>query len=116
MPVEIDDEVLIAYPQGQTNEGGVIVARLWSKSDPTPAEAQSNPNDPVIHVKAGQTIRIVVENGGKVVIDKNGQGVELGQEGLGPNDGVVHGSGIDPFTGISYTALGNTSSVVKAKK
>ena len=42
--------------------------------------------------------------------------VELGDEGLGPLDGLVHGSGVDPLTGLTYTALGNTSAVVKAKK
>lgn len=116
MPLETDDEVLIAYPQGQPNEGGVIIARLWSKSDATPTEAQSNSDDPVIHVKPGQTLRIVVDDGGKVIIDTKGQGVELGGENLLPTDGVVHGSGIDPFTGLSYTVLGNTSTIVKAEK
>lgn len=42
--------------------------------------------------------------------------VELGDENLGLLDGVVHGSGIDPFTGLTYTVLGNASAVVKAKK
>lgn len=34
----------------------------------------------------------------------------------GALDGVVHGSGIDPWSGMTYTALGNTSAVVKVKK
>lgn len=53
----------------------------------------------------------------KIVIKpKVGNTVEIGDEGLGALDGVVHGSGIDPFTGLTYTALGNASAVVKAKK
>ena len=42
--------------------------------------------------------------------------VELGATPLGATDGVVHGSGIDPFSGLSYTVLGNTSARVRAAK
>ena len=44
--------------------------------------------------------------------------VELGGEQLGlvPSNGVVHGSGTDPFTGLPYWMLGNVSAVVLAKK
>lgn len=43
--------------------------------------------------------------------------IELGGEGLIPlQDGVVHGTGVDPFTGVPYFALGNTSAVVSVKK
>lgn len=40
----------------------------------------------------------------------------LGAESHGILDGVVHGSGIDPFTGTTYTALTNTSQKVFARK
>jgi len=36
--------------------------------------------------------------------------------GLGPLDGLVHGSAIEPFTGQTYTALAATTSTIKAKK
>ncbi len=42
--------------------------------------------------------------------------VELGAENLTPPDGVVHGTGTDPYTGMPYWMLGNTSNVVGAKK
>jgi hypothetical protein len=47
--------------------------------------------------------------------------IELGLDrsdgdALGGTDGVVHGTGIDPFTGVSYALLGNTSDIVRAKK
>lgn len=42
--------------------------------------------------------------------------VDLGAAGLIATDGVVHGTGIDPFTGATYAALQNTSGVVRAKK
>jgi hypothetical protein len=41
--------------------------------------------------------------------------IELGDT-PNPLDEVVVGTGIDTFTGVTYKALGSTSSVVKAKK
>lgn len=41
--------------------------------------------------------------------------IELGDGGLAPTDGLVHGSGIDPLTGATYFSLGNASSVVRGK-
>lgn len=51
----------------------------------------------------------------KVVV--NSPSVYLGGAGPAlPSDGLVHGSGIDPFTGAAYFALGNTSAKVKGAK
>jgi hypothetical protein len=36
--------------------------------------------------------------------------------GLGATDEMVHGTGIDPFTGQTYKGLGNTSSKLRAEK
>ncbi len=41
--------------------------------------------------------------------------VELGDT-PNPLDGVVVGTGVDPFTGVQYALLGSASTVVKAKK
>lgn len=106
-PIQVDDEVLVAAPSGNPDEGIVIVNRLYSASDPPPPEAVSNPQDVVIHIKAGQKISIVVENGGTV---------ELGGAGLGSAQGVVQGEGVDSFTGLTYEQLGNSSAIVKAVK
>jgi phage baseplate assembly protein V len=35
---------------------------------------------------------------------------------LGALGQMVHGAGIDPFTGVSYAALGNTTALVRAEK
>jgi len=51
----------------------------------------------------------------KIVIIADGA-VEIGDDGLLPADELVHGSGIDPFTGATYKVLTNTASTVKAKK
>jgi hypothetical protein len=43
--------------------------------------------------------------------------VELGGENLNPiTDGLVHGSGLDLFSGKPYWQLGNASKVVRAKR
>ncbi|KKK59089.1 hypothetical protein LCGC14_3037880 [marine sediment metagenome] len=50
--------------------------------------------------KAGKTIDIL----------------EVGAGSLGATDEVVHGTGIDPFTGATYKALGSTSGKLRAEK
>lgn len=51
-----------------------------------------------------------------VVVDS--PDIRLGgdEELMDPTQGLVHGQGVDPFTGMPYFALGNASTVVKAKK
>lgn len=47
----------------------------------------------------------------------NSPDVYLGGAGpAGPLDGLVHGKGIDTYTGMSYSALGNASAKVAAAK
>ncbi len=58
--------------------------------------------------------RIEIETTQPVVIDS--PDINLGESGLGASDGVVHGSGIDPFTGTAYYLLGNASTIVKAER
>ncbi len=48
-----------------------------------------------------------------VVVSPN---VNIGQEVLPPDLGVVHGEGIDTFTGLPYFALGNASATVKVSR
>lgn len=115
-PLRVDDEVLVIAPSGDPNEGMVITQRMYSASDPPPQEAVDHPDDPVFHVRPGQTLRIVVEDGGNVIIDPKGQGVQLGGEDLGDRDGLVQGTGNDPFTGLPYWFLGVTSGIVKGAK
>ena len=106
-PIEVDDEVVVMAPSGDPNEGLVILPRRWSAADKPPGAIGRNPTDAVLVMKPGASLRIVTSDGGKVV---------LGEETDGPLDGIVHGQGIDPFTGQSYTALGNTSDIVRAAK
>jgi len=50
------------------------------------------------------------------IVPAAGHVVELGATGLAATAGVVQGEGIDPFTGMTYAALNNASSIVRAKK
>jgi len=66
---------------------------------------------------------MVVTAQGSATVTANGQAivsapdVQLGGANLtAPVNGLVLAGGIDPFTGLTYAALGSTSNVVKAKK
>jgi hypothetical protein len=65
--------------------------------------------------RAGDTRVVLVAT---VPIEITGPTVTLGPrpEEVGPTDALVHGSGIDPFTGAPYFALGNCTQFVFAKK
>lgn len=94
----VGSEVVVAVPGGDIEGECVIVGVLSSGGVPGELDEQT------LVVKAP-----------KVVIIADGA-VEVGEAGLGATDGVVHGAGIDPFTGQTYTALNNTSSKLRAKK
>jgi len=40
-----DDEVVVLFPDGDPAAGGIIVARLWSASDPPPDDVANAPED-----------------------------------------------------------------------
>lgn len=91
----------------------VVVVRIGGES-----------GHPVIVATRDRSIEISLEEdetaifnstGTVVKITKDGI-VELGGVGLFPTDGVVHGTGVDPFTGVQYFNLGSTSAIVRAKK
>lgn len=145
-PVEEDDIVLVAIPNGDAGAGPVIIARMWSAADPPFSEMQGsadsqNPgqflpsSDVVLRARAGKNTKVIVSEGANVSIEAEGTGsinitvstgnvnlkvgsgvVNLGDDTHGVLDGVVHGSGIDSFTGATYTALGSASSKVYARK
>lgn len=65
-PLEVDDEVLVEAPSGDPDEGLVVTRRLHSASDPPPSEVVDHPEDVLLVVKPGRTVRIVTSGGGKV--------------------------------------------------
>ncbi|HUK34913.1 MAG TPA: phage baseplate assembly protein V [Vicinamibacterales bacterium] len=55
-PVKQNDEVVVMFPDGDPNVGGIIVARLWSASDPPPSEAVNNPDDYTLRIADGSNL------------------------------------------------------------
>lgn len=89
LPVEDGDEVQVLVPNGETDEGPVVLPRLWSASDPPPAELKTGPAadrgpataDLLLLAKAGATIRIAAQGEGNAVLEARGTGkVFLGGE------------------------------------
>lgn len=122
-PLKVDDEVVVIAPSGEPDEGLIVVSRLWSASDPGPAEASSDPDEVILHIEDNTTFRIVVGGTGKMVVEaRDSSTIMLGADNLTLNtvpqssaNGVVTGTGIDPFTGSTYASLGNASTKVGAK-
>ena len=90
MPLDVDDEVLVAIPSGHPDEGCVVVARLWSPSDPPPTDHITTSSDEItndlsddviiVKVKKGNTARVIVQGGGKIVLKVEDGKVFLGDE------------------------------------
>lgn len=73
------------------------------------------PGEVVLYCKYGQRIRFL-EDGTAEIVAGN---VEVrAAEGvpLTPLDELVHGTGIDPFTGATYKSLGSTTARLRASK
>jgi uncharacterized protein involved in type VI secretion and phage assembly len=137
-PIQEDDLVLVAVPDGDTDAGAWVISRGWNSADkPHPDFQSQTPVDGapgmyrqkdeiVLRAKPGAKTTIVVSEGANIDIKIEGAGncnlivnsgsVNLGSDTHDVTDGVVHGSGFDPFTGQTYTALGNTSRKVFARK
>ena len=137
-PIQEDDLVLVAIPDGDTDAGAWVISRGWNSGDKPHADFQSttpiegapgmyHPKEEVILrakpgtkttivVSAGANVDIKVEGAGNCNLIVNSGSVNLGSDSHGINDGVVHGSGFDTLTGVTYTALGNTSQKVFARK
>jgi hypothetical protein len=78
-PIEVDDSVLVIAPFGSPDHGLVAIPRFWSPAEPPPGDAVSHPNDVILHVKSGKTVRIVTGGSGNIVLDPRGSGsVRLG--------------------------------------
>lgn len=82
---KVDDEVLLSCPDADNGIGWIVIGRLWSPSDPVPAEAiNAGPADLLIKVEDGHAMRILTTGGGAVLIDAKGGGdVTLAVDGGG---------------------------------
>lgn len=98
LPVAVGDEVLVSAPSGDPAEGMVVAERLWSPSDPPPQEVVDHPEDALIHVKPGKTIRIVVSEGGRILLGgaDSSEAVPLGNTLVDALRALVSGNLVGP--------------------
>lgn len=80
MPIQEGDEVVVVWPDGNPDHGGILVSRLWSASDPPPGTAKDNANDVLLMAKKDINVRIVTQGGGNVVLKVEDGKVLLGDE------------------------------------
>lgn len=121
-----NSEVIVVIPEGNPNTNPVIIGMIHNGDDNgAPLEVNGTP----VTQDYALANTITVASGGE---DKQlggasrliaaedatlvGATVHLGAEGLSPADGVVQGTAIDPFTGLTYFLLGSASTKVLAKK
>jgi len=111
-------------PQGLTSRpvvgGRVLAARVGGReddpviicaNDPSYRPTGLQPGETALYDLAGKRVELV---SGKVIVVRGGATIYLGSDGLGTSAGVVTGAGVDPFTGVTYQALGNSIDEVRA--
>lgn len=79
-PMHVDDEVLIAAPSGDPDEGLVVVQRLWSPAAVPPDAVIEHPEDVTLVVQEGKNLRLTVQGGGNVVLAVDTGKIYLGSE------------------------------------
>lgn len=80
VPLEEHDEVLVAYPEGAYDNGGIIVARMWSKSDAPPSTATDNKSDLCMVVEKDKKFRVLMKGSGNLILQVEDGKVLLGNE------------------------------------
>jgi len=129
-PVEVDDIVLVAIPDGDPGAGPVIVSRMWSAADKPFTELQgtADPDNPgqynpssdvVLKTKSGANYKTIVSGGGDASIAVSGGGdVEISAAGTSVvklQDGsqsFVRGENFDAAADAYVTAVRSYSDAV----
>lgn len=125
-PPLLGAEVLVVVPEGNPNANPVIVGAMHG-GDGNEAPTSVNGDDIDTAYAAANLILVTDKGVDQQVGGKHrtvaagdatlvGASVRLGAEGLSASDGVVQGTAIDPFTGLTYFVLGSASGKVFAKK
>lgn len=122
-PVQVGDQVLVAFPDGSLDGKAIAMTILHNDEDLVPSEAQADPASFWLVSEAGRSIRIralgagVVELVGEKVRCAGTALTVLGDPGdLTAPEGVVNGTAFDFFTGQTQHQLGNASTLVRAKR
>lgn len=79
-PLQVNDEVVVGYPDGNPDHGLVVIGRCWSKADPPPSLGKDNPQDVCLQVLEDTNLRIQVFGSGNVVLGSEDGKVLLGEE------------------------------------
>ncbi len=80
-PIEVDDHVAVAVPDGAPANGCWILGTYASASSGLPDEVAEHPRDPLLFVRPDSTLRVVTSGAGNIVLDARGTGkVLLGAE------------------------------------
>lgn len=133
-PLYEEDVVLVAIPDGDTNSGPIVIARMWCKADPPPTEVKTTTpvsqaagmytpsDDVVLRVKSagkfktftagGGTTEITIEGAGKFILQTESGDVEfLSSSGnikmLGGTQAFVKGNEYATKLGNYLTATNN---------
>jgi hypothetical protein len=101
LPVDLDQTVLLAVPDGVFNAGARVVGAVWDEGDPPPDDVIDNPDDVVLVVKPGQNVRIIVQGGGDIVLEARGGG-KIRHGGDDADDPIVRRSDLDAFITGDY--------------
>lgn len=102
-PIQLDDFVLLAVPDGKYNAGARIIGRIWDPGSPPPAEVTAHPEDVALVVRPGQTIRIVVSGGGDIVLTaRDGGKILAGDDDA--DDPVMRKSDVAAFIANYYAS------------
>lgn len=80
VPIDVGDEVIVEWIDGDPDHGGILTKRAWSSSDPPPDVAQNNPDDVLLIAKKDVNIRIITQGQGNVVLQVDQGKVLLGNE------------------------------------
>jgi len=103
-PLEVDDEVLVEAPSGDPDAGLIVTRRLHGASDPPPQEVVDHPEDLLVVVKPGKTLRMITKGAGNLVIEAQGSGgVRLGAESA--SESVIKGTTYRLAEDAFFTAI-----------
>lgn len=80
LPPLVGDEVLVVWPDGNPDHGGVLVKRMWSASDPPPQKAVDKPADALLMIQKDVNLRIMTQGQGNIVLQVDQGKVLLGNE------------------------------------
>lgn len=100
-PIELDDAVVLGIPDGVYNSGARVIGKVWDAGEPPPQDAIDHPEDVVLVVKPGQSVRIIVSGGGDIVLESRDGGRIL-QGGDDADDPVIRRSDLKSFIDDQY--------------